>query len=695
MLETTNGILPILTRLRQIGFAAVLGGTASLAIAQESIYQENFNTDGEAASPKRYTTSGRDVYEIPRLRSELGNTDQLGPVYWAHNFDVTFVGVPPATPARRMLLAWDGAIDSTAASTEVLELWDSSIKWLLEDKAGATVVVSPNAAAIGVLAERLGAAGYNVIDDDPAVAEEDVGSQGDLLIHYAGAPASRGARAAKPVVAIASADLDDLVVSSIGTAATFEPGNGTIAAAGHPAAGGKTGTFPIVTGSFNWQLIGSQLADGATVLATMTRRIPPSVTSLADADAMVAGTKQSEKVTAPVVTLDFSDASAGNWFDDNALPGDVASNWGLLVTGQLNVTAPGTYSFALGTDDGGRLQIDIDKNGFAAGDTIIESLGPQGHTVVYGDANFTAAGIYDFQVVAYNSGGAGDVEVSVAKSAGAGKNNLVDAPDEWELLGTVGGSAPVTVQGELEATSYVASGDTEEEQVPFIVLLNGPNDTPPGAVFGGGAFSGFEGEGFFGMAGGNKWPYPEEHNTYRSLTLEPVNVAGKENVKLTVALAATFLDFETSDFLDIVAYPSGLASEPVVLAHFAAPSDSAKYFVDVGNNGTRQLGLSFEDFTYDIPDGATDLIIEFRAATTFWNEIVAFDNVRITSGTGGAPPATVAVARSGTDLVITFTGTLESAAAITGPWTAVTGATSPLTLARGSLTGATFYRARQ
>ena len=74
-----------------------------------------------------------------------------------------------------------------------------------------------------------------------------------------------------------------------------------------------------------------------------------------------------------------------------------------------------------------------------------------------------------------------------------------------------GATSAVKVQGALDATSYVATGATEEMQVPFIVLLNGPEDTPPGAVFGGGPFTGFEGRGFFAISGGNKWAYPPEH----------------------------------------------------------------------------------------------------------------------------------------------------------------------------------------
>lgn len=41
---------------------------------------------------------------------------------------------------------------------------------------------------------------------------------------------------------------------------------------------------------------------------------------------------------------------------------------------------------------------------------------------------------------------------------------------------------------------------------------------------------------------------------------------------------------------------------------------------------------------------------------------------------------TISVAKNGASVVVTYTGTLESAAQVTGPWTAVAGATSPLTV---------------
>jgi len=90
--------------------AALLGGLAVSAIAQEVLFQESFETDGDGS---RYTVTGGDVYEVQRLTDEGIRGDQAGPVYWARSPDVSFVGVPGATVAKRLMMAWDGGIVDT------------------------------------------------------------------------------------------------------------------------------------------------------------------------------------------------------------------------------------------------------------------------------------------------------------------------------------------------------------------------------------------------------------------------------------------------------------------------------------------------------------------------------------------------------------------------------------------------------
>ena len=680
--------------------------SAASVSAAEQIYQEDFNTDGATASPARYTITGGEVFEIDR-RAELLDPNQEGPVYWARNTEVSFAGVPAPTAGRRMVMAWDGAITADVISPDMGALIDSSIKWLLNNKANANIVVSPAGASLGALGERLMAAGHTIIDDDPAVLDAQLHTLGDMLIHAVGAGSGRGALATMPVLAIVSPDYDDLLVCSIGTPATFEPGQATIASPAHPAAGGKTGSFPVATGSFNWQLLGSQLPGNATVLATFAQSVPPSVTSIADVDAMIAGTKPGTKITEQVTVLDFSDGSPGNWFDDWLVPGGATANWGLVADGKINVTAAGTYSFALGTDDGGRLQIDLNRNGtFEAAEAIITDAGPHAHQISYGNAAFTATGLYDIRVVGYNSGGGGGLEVSVALVAGAGLNDLATAPENWEVLGMPGAIAPVHAEGDFTVSSYVATGAPTETTHPLILLLNGPNDTPPGSVFGGGPFTGFEGAGFFGGSGLNKWGMPETNDRY--ITLQPVNVAGKTNVQLTIAVAGTFLDFEPSngsrgsaDYLEVAVDTDGAGpNEFERLIFFTPPSGTDKFMDDRQTNPTdpTRLGLAMQDVTYPIPAGATDLIVEVRGATTWWNEIVAFDNIRITAGDsgGGGGDPTISIAKQGANAVITFAnGTLQRATSLTAPiqWTDVNATGGTHTVTPAEQAAGAFFRA--
>src|SRR5262245_61689248 len=174
----------------RITLVAVIIAAMKLAVRAQLIYQEDFETDGEAANPQRYTTVGRDVYEVDRIRNELGNQDQIGPIYFAHNNEVSYTGVPAPTPARRMAMAWDLAITEADTTPATLNLFDSAIKWLLNNKTGAKIVVAPAGTTLGVLGERLTAAGHTLVDDDTSVPDEQLTTLGDMLFHAGGG--SRG-----------------------------------------------------------------------------------------------------------------------------------------------------------------------------------------------------------------------------------------------------------------------------------------------------------------------------------------------------------------------------------------------------------------------------------------------------------------------------------------------------------------------
>src|SRR5262245_40148371 len=174
--------------------------------AQTLIYQEGFNSDGETNVPPRYTTIGRDVYEVARIKSELIPANppnvadlwnQKGPIYFAHNFNVSYVGIP-TIPARRMILTWRTDPAGGAATADLLQVFDSSINWLLNGKTNATIVVSPNRDAINELAARLEVAGHMVVSDDATTYPDEQDVPGDLFIHGPGAAGSRFAMVPKP-----------------------------------------------------------------------------------------------------------------------------------------------------------------------------------------------------------------------------------------------------------------------------------------------------------------------------------------------------------------------------------------------------------------------------------------------------------------------------------------------------------------
>ena len=364
------------------------------------------------------------------------------------------------------------------------------------------------------------------------------------------------------------------------------------------------------------------------------------------------------------------------------------------------MSTAGTYRFAMGTDEGARFQIDLDKNGFTAADNIIEDFGPHIHTIVYENVTFAAAGAYDFEVRAYNSGGGGDFELSVGIVPAAEVLDDDLASGFWEVLGTAGSTAAVQLTGTTIATGYIATGANTETKEPLIVLMNGPSDTPPGAFYGGGPFIGFEGTGYFAGSAMNKFPYQND-TPPRSLTLRSVNVTGKKDVKLTVALAAAQIDFENdgNDYIDIKIYTNGVGSTPITLAHFnGVETGRQPWLADDLHANQRRLTREFADFTYSVPATATDLIVQFVAGSSWWNEILAFDNVRITEGAALPAPQITGVTRSGNSVTIVWVngGTLESATSLspTATWT-TTGDSDGSYTDAGAASGNKFFRVRR
>ena len=221
---------------------------------------------------------------------------------------------------------------------------------------------------------------------------------------------------------------------------------------------------------------------------------------------------------------------------------------------------------------------------------------------------------------------------------------------------------------------------------PFVVV------TDKGVQLLGGLISGMEGTGFWAGADLNEANISGgTFNTItepRSLTLKEVDVAGKPKLKLTLALAATEVDFDAGadDFFSIKIDPDGAGpSEFIELARYGSPTGSEKFYIEMLKGGvetkdySKRVGIVAKDITYDIPSDATKLVVRFESNSTFWNEIVAFDNIRITSGDIVAKPPTIAFAKTGDDLTLTWEGstyTLETTGTLPSGWTVIPNAAS-------------------
>ena len=127
--------------------------------------------------------------------------------------------------------------------------------------------------------------------------------------------------------------------------------------------------------------------------------------------------------------------------------------------------------------------------------------------------------------------------------------------------------------------------------------------------------------------------------------------------------------------------------------NFTPPTANDKFFVDgAGNN---RLSVTFRDVSYPIPAGATQLVVRFEAATTFFNEIVGFDNVRIHTGDLPVTQPTIGFSRQGANLAVEFTGVLQhSTTLVTGSWADIPGATSPWLIPPNEVAGRKFFRSR-
>jgi hypothetical protein len=126
----------------------------------------------------------------------------------------------------------------------------------------------------------------------------------------------------------------------------------------------------------------------------------------------------------------------------------------------------------------------------------------------------------------------------------------------------------------------------------------------------------------------------------RVLELAPIDLTSSTGVTMTVSLA-NFQPadmWETADFLTILLDKDNNGRFETTLAEFNGGNNPGDTLFNV-DTGEFIPPFEWVDFEFSIPDDATIAVIRFEAMSTFNDEIVGIDNIRITDASAGGAAA--------------------------------------------------------
>ena len=175
-----------------------------------------------------------------------------------------------------------------------------------------------------------------------------------------------------------------------------------------------------------------------------------NITNLAQAEAVIAS-PPGQTVQATTATLNFGNGGGEGHYAGNLNPppldgGDI-DDFVVEGTGTITIPTAGAWSFGVNSDDGNRIQIDLNKDGdfLDAGETQSDDVLSGPHDFIR-QFTFPAAGDYPIRVVVFERGGGAEGEVF----ARAGTFNTWDSVN-FKLVGDTGGlvirSVPVGTGG--------------------------------------------------------------------------------------------------------------------------------------------------------------------------------------------------------------------------------------------------------
>ena len=188
------------------------------------------------------------------------------------------------------------------------------------------------------------------------------------------------------------------LLSEGATAKYFVPGNGAL------------GTSWTGTGfsDGSWSSGATGLGFGLQIPGMTLREIHSTVavTSLANVDALLAGSGVASETTAIVQTYNHLDTGGdGHYGNNQVFPGGGGDDFIGVVTGTLVIPTAGTWTFGLNSDDGGRIRI-------GGADVMVDNT-LHGAQDALGTTTL-AAGAHSFEAVFFERGGGAECEFFAA-----------------------------------------------------------------------------------------------------------------------------------------------------------------------------------------------------------------------------------------------------------------------------------------
>ncbi len=373
------------------------------------------------------------------------------------------------------------------------------------------------------------------------------------------------------------------------------------------------------------------VVDHTVVVATYL--VVPTVNSLRVVDLMLSGDLPTTQVTDSFEFAAFNDNTnlqITHWARFASEPPgtegrDDRDHYAIVARGVFEVHQTGDYSFAIAGDDGGRLRIDLNRDGMLDGtDDVIVDDAIHGYEASerFGSISLPK-GDYPFEWIGFEQ--TGDAAWALSYKPGANQQSFSERT--WDVSSTDSLFEDIRIKEPFEVTSYFldrdAAGPIMPSDDPAIVAI----DARPRADTVGG-FANIEGEAYF--AGQNLdedfGGLEASPDMPRVLQLNPIDVASAANPKLTFALAAPQGPWESVDFLRVLIDLENDGSFETLVEYRGGFEGGTV------SDGTVILSSTFQDVSFDLPAASRQLVIRFEAYSTGGDEVMGLDHIRISDG---------------------------------------------------------------